>query len=94
MESILQDEKECWYCGSKHWLHKHHVCFGKNRQASEKHGFTVWLCEAHHTGPCGVHSAGGSFLDKRLKIECQRKFEETHSRQEWMEIIGRNYLDQ
>ena len=31
--------------------------------------------------------------DLLLKRECQRKFEETHSREEFMKIIGRNYLD-
>ncbi|WP_418205773.1 hypothetical protein [Anaerotignum faecicola] len=28
----------------------------------------------------------------RLKQDCQRKFEETHTREEFMAIIGRNYL--
>ena len=28
----------------------------------------------------------------QLKQICQRKFEETHSREEFMAIIGRNYL--
>ena len=92
MKSILQDEKECWYCKSKYWLQLHHIYYGKNRMNSDKHGFVVWLCEAHHTGPCGVHNTGGDFLDKRLKAECQKKFEEKHSRQEFMRIIGRNYL--
>lgn len=32
-------------------------------------------------------------LDLRLKRECQSKFEETHSRDEFMKIIGKNYLD-
>ena len=33
-------------------------------------------------------------VDLEVKQECQRKFEETHSREEFMEIIGRNYLDE
>lgn len=94
-KSILQpNEKRCWYCGSHYWLQVHHCYYGpKNRTNSDKNGFWVWLCEAHHTGPCGVHNKGGDFLDKRLKIECQKKFEETHSRKEFMKIIGRNYLE-
>jgi hypothetical protein len=28
-----------------------------------------------------------------LKRHCQMKFEETHSREEFMSLIGRNYLD-
>lgn len=32
-------------------------------------------------------------LDLKLKRECLAKFEETHSREEFMKIIGKNYLD-
>ena len=38
----------------------------------------------------GVHF--NKKLDLKLKQDCQRKFEETHSREEFLEIIGRNYL--
>ena len=31
-------------------------------------------------------------LDKKLKRECQQKFEESHSHDEFMRIIKRNYL--
>ena len=34
----------------------------------------------------------GIRLDLRLKQDCQRRFEETHTRAEFMAIIGRNYL--
>lgn len=42
--------------------------------------------------PYGVHGRDGRELDLRLKRECQAKFEETHSREEFMKIFGRNYL--
>lgn len=32
-------------------------------------------------------------MDLLLKQECQREFEKTHSRDEFMEIIHKNYLD-
>ena len=66
--------------------------FGKNRKNSDKNGFTVWLCEAHHRGTYGVHGKLGEYLDMKLKRECQAKFEETHSHEEFMSIIGKNYL--
>lgn len=66
--------------------------FGKNRKNSDKNGFTVWLCEAHHRGTYGVHGKLGEYLDLKLKRECQAKFEETHSHEEFMQIIGKNYL--
>lgn len=39
-----------------------------------------------------MHGRDGHTLDLRLKQDCQRRFEETHSREEFMAIIGRNYL--
>lgn len=68
--------------------------FGKNRMNSDKHGFIVYLCEAHHRGTYGVHGREGSFLDLKLKRECQAKFEEKHTRQEFMNIIGCNYIQE
>lgn len=92
MRSILQDERVCYICGARYWLSSHHIYFGvKNRTNSEKHGFKVWLCEAHHKGTYGVHGKLGEYLDLKLKRECQAKFEETHTREEFMSIIGKNY---
>jgi len=33
-------------------------------------------------------------IDLEVKQDVQRKFEETHSRDEFHELIGRNYLDE
>ena len=45
--------------------------------------------------PVGCHNAvhDGSALGTLLKVECQMVFELEHSREEFMKIIGRNYLD-
>lgn len=32
-------------------------------------------------------------FDLKVKRECQREYEKTHTRQEFMSLIGRNYLD-
>ncbi len=91
-ESIMQTERECYITGRTSGLHKHHIFFGRGlRQISEKHGFTVWLsAEWHNMSDKGVHF--NRDLDLRLKRECQRKYEETHSREDFMRLIGRNYL--
>ena len=39
----------------------------------------------------GVHF--NSELDLHLKQECQRKFEETHTREEFIALIGQNFLE-
>ena len=31
-------------------------------------------------------------VDMEVKRECQRRYEENHTREEFMELIGRNYL--
>lgn len=94
MDSILQTEKECYITGAKHNLHRHHIYAGANRKISEKHGFVVYLvARLHNQSADGVHGMNGHALDLKLKQDCQRKFEETHSREEFMRLIGRNYLD-
>ena len=93
-KSILQDQKECYITGSTNNLHRHHIYFGTgHRKISEKHGFWVYLIGAlHNQSDNGVHGKNGHELDMKLKQDCQRKFEETHSREEFMKIIGKSYL--
>lgn len=91
MKSILQDEKECYICGSTVWLERHHIYFSFNRKKSEQNGFVVYLCHRHHNEPPdGVHF--NLDVDNELKQICQAEYEKTHSHQEFMKLIGRNYL--
>lgn len=92
MKSILQNEKECFVCKRQTNINDHHIYFGGNRTQSEKHGFKCFLCLEHHTGTYGVHGKCGHELDMKLKQLCQKKFEETHTREEFRNIIGRSYL--
>lgn len=92
-KSILQTEKECYITGSTYNLHIHHIYGGGRRKISDKHGFVVYLTGAlHNQSNEGVHGKDGHALDLKLKQDCQRKFEENHSREEFIELIGRNYL--
>lgn len=92
MKSILQDEKKCYVCGAENVpLHKHHIYGGPNRQVSEDNGFWVWLTPYwHNMSNVGVHF--NRVLDTKLKKDCQTKYEEEHTRAEFMALIGRNYL--
>ena len=91
MNSILQTEKNCYITGATYNLHEHHIFEGKNRKTSEKHGFKVWLrADWHNMADYGVHFS--KELDLHLKRTCQEKFEEMHTRAEFMALIGRNYL--
>lgn len=90
----------CYLCmrlngdySEKRILHKHHVYEGKpGRQISEREGFTVYLCLKHHLeGPEAVHN---NKENRRLiQRDCQREYEKTHTRQQFMDLLRRNYLD-
>ena len=92
MKSILQTEKECYFCKSKQMLEEHHIFPGNpGRKISEKNGFKVYLCHyCHNEPPFGVHFNRENM--DTLKADCQRKYEETHTRKEFMNLIGRNFL--
>lgn len=91
MNSILQDKKECFITHRTYGLHKHHIYGGANRRISEEHGFYIWLVpELHNMSNKGIHF--NKDFDLRIKRLCQREFEKTHSRDEFMRLIGRNYL--
>lgn len=91
MQSILSNELECYICHRWSDLHRHHIYFGANRKVSEANGFWVYLCPYHHNmSNEGVHM--NRKADLMLKEACQRKFEEAHTREEFVKLIGRNYL--
>lgn len=93
MKSIIQDEKECFICHTTIGLHDHHIFYGNaNRKLSEKYGLKCWLCGYHHNlSKWSVHY--NSDLDLTLKRKAQKIFEETHSRNEFLKIFGKNYLE-
>ena len=96
MDSILTDDNDsCYLCRlEKKFTRReclHHIYGGPLRNTSERMGFKIPLCNKHHNmGDRAVHF--NRKLDLMLKRQCQAKFEETHSRQEFMKLIGRNYL--
>ena len=72
-------------------VHEHHVYDGPNRRISEENGFKCWLCLDHHLiGPEAVHNNIDNM--RILQRECQRIYEETHTRQQFRDLVGRNYL--
>ena len=90
-KSIMQKNKECYFTGSTGLLHKLHIYGGPNRRISEREGFWIWLTpEMHNMSNDGVHFQKRT--DLYLKKVCQEIYEKTHSREEFMNLIGRNYL--
>ena len=96
-KSIMPAYGGCWLCryldddDRPKSTEVHHIFFGPNRSRSEEYGFTTDLCISHHrTGPNAVHK--NRTTCRILQSECQERFEKTHSREEFVRIIGKSYL--
>lgn len=90
-ESIMQTEKQCWYCGRKTMLERHHVMTGTaNRKLSERFGLWIWCCHEDHVG------IGGVQYDRKksdeLKADAQMAFEAVYGHDAWMKTFYRNYI--
>ena len=93
--SIMQaKDGRCYLClmlqgdGSvKPVLHTHHIFGGSRRKKSEAEGLKVYLCPEHHMT---VHK--DSSLMRYLQVTGQTEYERTHSREQWMQLMGKNYL--
>lgn len=93
MKSIIQKHKNhCFVCQQQGILEEHHIFFGANRKLSEKYGLKVSLCYEHHRGTNGVHGKNGKQLNEKLKQIAQRRFEQDHTREDFIKIFGKNYL--
>ena len=92
--SILQTERKCYVTGLTGTLVRHEIYFGSGRgELSKPWGGWVWLRPDWRNTPShGVHMFGGRKLDRRLKQECQRRFEELYSHETFIRTFGRSYL--
>ena len=91
--SILNNLDTCFYCGRKR-EHIHEVFFGTaNRKISIENGFCVGLCNNCHrlVHNNSFYPVDGT-MNRHLKVVYQRKYEKTHSRKEFIRLIGKNYL--
>lgn len=62
------------------------------RKISDQNGFTCNLCMEHHrTGKDAVHK--NKKIRLMLQKICQQEYEKTHSREEFLRLIGENYMD-
>lgn len=90
--SILTDDlNHCYLCfGNEHYnepLDMHEIYGGANRQISIKNGFCIPLCRQHHA--LITRDNASSLI---LKQQCQREYEKTHSREDFIKLIGKNFL--
>lgn len=89
----MQTEKVCYISGQTNNLHRHHIYAGARRQISEDNGFWVWLAPwLHNQSIHGVHGKDGRELDLLLKRHCQMEYEKSHTRTDFIKLIGKSYL--
>ena len=81
----LIKEGKCDYCHKyfKH-LDPHEIYGGSNRKRSIKNGFIKLLCRKCHSN---------QKILLQLKIDSQKEFEKTHTREEFISLIGKSYID-
>lgn len=92
-KSIIQTEKECYFCGATENLDKHHCIHGTaNRKLADRDGLWVYLCKYHHTmSNEAVHQ--NPLMDKTLKKIAQQRWEDNFgTRQQFIERYGKSYL--
>ena len=90
--SIIQKNKECFFCGTTQNLQKHHIFGGSRRKFSEADGLYVWLCFRHHCSDDRYAVHNNKDMMQKLHEIGQKSYEEDHTRQEFMERYGKNYL--
>ena len=106
-KSILQSTKECYLCRrdsealgyygdlTDKGLDKHHIMYGIGSRALSEHwGVWCYLCQRHHNEDHGLFAVHyNRELDRSLRSDAERAFLRLHSFDEWMDIFGKNYLD-
>lgn len=99
-KSIMQiKDGSCYLCKSLHYNDRqqltetHHAIPGYGRRKlCEKYGLKVFLCLDHHRiGAAAVHNNKKNMLI--VKQAAQRAFETMYSHEKFMEVFGKNYLD-
>lgn len=87
-KSILTDDlSKCFICG-KSPVDIHEIYGAGNRKMSMRNNFCVPLCRQCHQ--LATLNYG---LNMRLKMICQEKFEETATREDFIKLVGKNYLE-
>lgn len=94
MKSIIRNNRKgvCYICSRVVPTEEHHIFGGPNRKLSERYGLKVYLCPyCHRDNKNGAH--GRREVADHLHRIGQAAFERNHTREEFMEIFGKNYLN-
>jgi len=82
----------CYICGCDIGTERHEVFGASNRENSKHYGLWINVCPyCHRLSPSSIHLAPEKHIG--LKAEAQELFEEEHPEKDFLEIFGRNYLE-
>ena len=74
----------CEFCGNySKQLDPHEVYGGSNRKRSIKHKFVKLICRKCH---------GNEDIIKQLRIDTQKEYMKTHTKEEFIKLIGKSYI--
>lgn len=100
VKSIMQDksDKRCFLCmildneyRTHSYVEEHHVLYGSRKWISDAYGLRVNLCRKHHRqDKDALHDNWEYSL--LLKQKAQQAFMEAYPKEDWMKIVGKNYL--
>lgn len=101
MKRVIPGDRpnECFICGR--WgTETHHIFGASDRDASERYGLKVNLCENHHRGTYGAHGREGKGLQEFLHQTGQETIEDIwkregteNPREKFRQIFRRSYLE-
>lgn len=91
----------CTYCG-RPYAERHEIFGGSNRQISIKHRFQIDVCRDHHRELQDNITDWGQSENLRLRQMCESNYlkeqmnygaTKSEAVRNWMQLIGKNYLD-
>ena len=86
---------ECFFCGSRRNLERHHVYGGALRKKSEKYGYVVYLCHScHNEPPYGVHFNAERMLTIKRRFQRIAMRENGWSIADFVREFYKNYLEE
>lgn len=93
-KSIVQNNKECFLCGTNKDLEKHHLLMGaKHRSLADEDGLWIWLCHFHHTGSKTESAHFNEMFRRQFQKKAQIAYEKhIGTREQFIERYGENYL--
>lgn len=87
MKSIIQKNRECYFCGNR-FTDMHHVRLGNcSRKKAEEYGLYIYLCRI-----CHMELHINETLKRSVQQHAQKKLEDEIGHEEYMKIFKKDYL--